>query len=155
MRKTNFVQRGGFWVLSQGLLLLGVVLLAVRFRRERRHLVAVISGGILLTIGTGVALTGAIALGRNITPFPKPSEKAQLVRHGIFSLIRHPIYSGVMFASLGWALVWQSWPALLTASGLIPFFDAKTRREEKWLREKFADYGEYENCVKRFIPRIY
>ena len=154
-RKTNFVQRGGFWVLSQGLLLIAVVLLAVRFRRERHHLVAVISGGILLTIGTGLALTGAIALGRNITPFPKPSEKAQLVRRGIFSLIRHPIYTGVMFASLGWALVWQSWPALLAASGLIPFFDAKTRREEKWLREKFADYGEYEKCVKRFIPRIY
>ena len=111
-----------------------------------------LSQGLLLL---GVALTGAIALGRNITPFPKPSEKAQLVRHGIFSLIRHPIYTGVMFASLGWALVWQSWPALLTASGLIPFFDAKTRREEKWLREKFADYGEYEKCVKRFIPRIY
>ena len=153
--KTNFVQRGGFWVLSQGLLLMAVILLAVRFRRKRHHSVAVIPGGILLTIGTGVALTGAIALGRNITPFPKPSEKAQLVRRGIFSLIRHPIYTGVMLASLGWALVWQSWPALLTASGLIPFFDAKTRREEKWLREKFADYGEYEKCVRRFIPRIY
>ena len=154
-RKTNFIQRGGFWVLSQGLLLLAVVLLAVRFRGERRHSVAVITGGILLSIGTGAALAGAIALGRNITPFPKPSEKAQLVRRGIFSLIRHPIYTGVMFASLGWALVWQSWPALLAASGLIPFFDAKTRREEKWLREKFADYGEYEKCVKRFIPWIY
>ena len=88
-------------MLSQGLLLLAVVLLAVRFRGERRHSVAVIPGGILLSIGTGAALAGAIALGRNITPFPKPSEKAQLVRRGIFSLVRHPIYTGVMFASLG------------------------------------------------------
>jgi protein-S-isoprenylcysteine O-methyltransferase Ste14 len=142
-------------VLSQGLLLLVVVLLAVRFRRESCHPVTVIPGGILLSIGTGVALAGAIALGRNITPFPKPSGKAQLVQRGIFSLIRHPIYMGVMFASLGWALVWQSWPALLLALGLIPFFDAKSRREEKWLREKFCDYGQYEKCVKRFIPRIY
>jgi protein-S-isoprenylcysteine O-methyltransferase Ste14 len=154
-RITNFVQRGGFWVLSQGLLLLVVVLLAVRFRRERCHSVAVIPGGILLSIGTVIALAGAIALGGNITPFPKPSEKAQLIRRGIFSLIRHPIYTGLMFASLGWALVWQSWPALLMAFGLIPFFDAKARREEKWLREKFSDYGEYEKCVKRFVPRIY
>ena len=96
-----------------------------------------------------------IALGSNITPFPKPSEKAQLVRRGIFSLIRHPIYTGVMFASLGWALVWQSWPTLLMALVLILFFDAKARREEEWLREKFSEYGEYEKCVKRFIPRIY
>ena len=112
-------------------------------------------GGILLSIGTGVALAGAIALGRNITPLPKPSEKAQLVRRGIFSLIRHPIYTGVMLVSLGWALVWQSWPALLMALGLIPFFDAKARREENWLREKVSEYGEYEKCVKRFVPRIY
>jgi protein-S-isoprenylcysteine O-methyltransferase Ste14 len=137
------------------MLLLAVVLLALRFRSSKgRHPVAVISGGILLSVGTGVSLAGAIALGRSITPFPKPSEKAQIVRHGIFSLIRHPIYTGVMFASSGWALVWQSWPALLTALGLIPFLDAKARREEKWLREKFSDYGEYEKCVKRFIPRI-
>ena len=142
-------------MLSQGLLLLVVVLLAVRFRRERCHSVAVIPGEILLSIGTGVALAGTIALGSNITPFPKPSEKAQLIRRGIFSLIRHPIYTGLMFASLGWALVWQSWPALLMAFGLIPFFDAKARREEKWLREKFSDYGEYEKRVKRFVPRIY
>ena len=152
---TNFVQRGGFWVLSQGLLLLAVVLLAVRFRSEGCYPVAVICGGILLSIGTGVALAGTIALGRNITPFPKPPEKAQLVRRGIFSLIRHPIYTGVMFASLGWALVWQSWPTLLMALVLILFFDAKARREEEWLREKFSEYGEYEKCVKRFIPRIY
>jgi hypothetical protein len=30
-----------------------------------------------------------------------------------------------MFASSGWAQVWQSWPALLMALGLIPFLDAK------------------------------
>ena len=41
------------------------------------------------------------------------------------------------------------------ALGLMPFFDAKARREEKWLREKFSEYGEYESRVKRFIPRIY
>ena len=152
---TNFFQRGGFWVLSQGLLLLAIVLLAVRFRSEACYPGAVICGGILLSIGTSTALAGTIALGRNITPFPKPSEKTQLVQSGIFSLIRHPIYTGVMFASLGWALVWQSWPALLMALGLMPFFDAKARREEKWLRQKFSDYDEYESCVKRFIPRIY
>ena len=83
------------------------------------------------------------------------SSNLQLVQRGIFSLIRHSIYTGVIFASLGWALVWQSWPALLIALGLMPFFDAKARREEKWLREKFSEYGEYESRVKRFIPRIY
>lgn len=45
---------------------------------------------------------------------------------GIFSSIRHPIYTGLMDASLGWAPVCQGWPALVMALGLIPFFDAKS-----------------------------
>jgi len=147
-------QRGGLWVLSQGLLLFAVILLAVRFRSDR-HPVLIYTGAILLSIGVCVALAGAIALGRNLTPFPKPSGKARLVRRGIFSLIRHPIYTGVMLASLGWALVWQSWPALLMALGLIPFFDAKARREEYWLRKSFSEYLDYQQRVKRFIPWIY
>jgi protein-S-isoprenylcysteine O-methyltransferase Ste14 len=152
---TNFYERGGLWVLSQGVLLFAVVLLAIRFRSEGCCPVMFISGLILLTIGIGVGLAGAITLGRNITPFPKPSKKTLLVKHGIFSLIRHPIYTGVMLASFGWAQVWQSWPALLLALGLIPFFDAKARREEYWLRKAFSDYADYQRCVKRFIPWIY
>jgi protein-S-isoprenylcysteine O-methyltransferase Ste14 len=139
-------------VLSQGLLLLVVVLLAVRFRRESCP-VTVIPGGILLSIGTGVA--GSDCAWQEYYAVPQAVGKGTAgPARDIFSLIRHPIYTGVMFASLGWAPVWQSWPALLMALGLIPFFDAKSRREEKWLREKFCDYGQYEKCVKRFIPRI-
>ncbi|HEY5706058.1 MAG TPA: isoprenylcysteine carboxylmethyltransferase family protein [Terrimicrobiaceae bacterium] len=151
----DFVQRGGFWVVSQALLFLVLAVLALRFRSESRRPAAVIAGGILLSSGAGLALAGAIALGRDITPFPKPSERARLVRSGAFSLIRHPIYAGVTFASLGWAIVSKSRPALLMAFGLIPFFDAKARQEEKWLREKFSAYAEYEQDVKRFIPLIY
>lgn len=47
------------------------------------------------------------------------------------------------------------WPALLVAAMLIPFFHAKARREERWLREKFPEYAEYERRVRRFIPWIY
>jgi hypothetical protein len=81
----NLYERGGLWVLSQGVLLLAVVLTAMRFRSEDCCPVMFISGLILLSIGIGVGLAGAIALGRNITPFPKPSEKTFLVRHGIFT----------------------------------------------------------------------
>jgi protein-S-isoprenylcysteine O-methyltransferase Ste14 len=152
---TKFYQRGGLWVLTQGVLLPAVFLLAVRFRGDRYHSVMVFTGAILLSLGAAVVLAGAVGLGRNLTPFPKPSERARLVQHGIFSLIRHPLYTGVMLVSLGWAQVWQSWPALLMALGLLPFFDAKARREEHWLRKRFAEYLDYERRVKRFIPWIY
>ena len=57
----------------------------------------------------------------------------------------HPLYTSVIAVALGWALVWQSWPALLVAATLIPFFAAKARREERWLREKFPQ--DEEGCT--------
>ena len=139
-------------MLLQSILLAAVMLLAVFFRGGGFQAVVVVAGAVLLLIGAGVALAGALALGRNLTPFPKPGAQAQLVRHGIYAVVRHPLYVSVMAGAVGWALVWQSWPALLTATALIPFFLAKARREERWLREKFPEYAEYERLVRGFVP---
>jgi protein-S-isoprenylcysteine O-methyltransferase Ste14 len=38
---------------------------------------------------------------------------------------------------------------------LAPLFDAKARREERWLRQKFPEYAGYERRVWRFVPWIY
>jgi len=154
-RMTQFFQRGGAWVAGQSMLIGAIVLLAVVCRGDEYHIEIVVVGVVLMVVGAGVALAGAMALGRNLTPFPKPSAQAQLVRHGIYAMIRHPLYTSVIAVALGWALVWQSWPALLVAVTLIPFFSAKARREERWLREKFPEYVAYEQRVRRFIPGIY
>ena len=108
-----------------------------------------------MIVGAGIAIAGALALGRNLTPFPKPLEHAQLVRHGIYAVIRHPLYTSVISLAIGWALVWQSWPALLAAAVLVPFFHAKARREERWLRKKFPEHADYERRLHRFIPRLH
>lgn len=151
----NFSQRGGLWVLAQAALLSTLVLLSARFRSRGRQPIAIAAGATLLGTGAGIVAAGAIALAENLTPFPKPPEKAVLVRQGIFSMVRHPLYTGVMLMSVGWALIWRSPPALLMAFGLIPFFDSKARREERWLRERFPEYLDYERRVKRFLPGIY
>lgn len=138
---------------GQGVLLTAVALLAVGFRGGGFPIV-VMTGIALMLVGASVALAGAMALGRNLTPFPKPADSAQLVRHGIYAVIRHPLYTSVIAVAIGWSLIWQSWPALLVAAALIPFFAAKARREERWLREMFSEYGEYEERTPRFLPRI-
>jgi protein-S-isoprenylcysteine O-methyltransferase Ste14 len=149
---SRFFQRGGVWVLLQSILLAAVILLAVFFRGGGFQPVFMILGVALLIIAAGVSLAGALALGRNLTPFPKPGGQAQLVRHGIYAVIRHPLYLSVMAGAMGWALVWQSWPASLAAASLIPFFLAKARREERWLREKFPEYADYQRQVRGFVP---
>ncbi len=152
---SNFHERGGLWVVSQAILLTAVFLLAVRRRGHTRNVAIIVTGVVLLVLGAVLVLAGVIALGRNLTPYPKPSEKARLVQEGVFSVIRHPLYTGVMLMSFGWAQIWQSRPALLMAFALIPFFIAKARREEQWLRKRFAEHRDYQRRVKRFIPQIF
>ena len=148
----HFFQRGGIWVIGQSGLLIGVALSSVFLSSGGFPVVIVIAGIVLIVIGAGIALAGAMALGGNLTPFPKPSNQAPLVQHGIYSMIRHPLYTSVIAVAFGWALVWQSWPALLVAMTLIPFFRAKASHEERWLREKFPEYRDYEKRVRRFLP---
>jgi protein-S-isoprenylcysteine O-methyltransferase Ste14 len=152
---SNFIQRGGLWVAGQSGLLFAVVILGVVFRGDGQHLLIMAGGAGFFVIAIGCGIAGTVALGRNLTPFPKPSMHTQLVQGGIYSLMRHPLYIAVFCGSAGWALVWQSWPALLATLAIAPFFDAKARREERWLRQQFPEYANYEQRVRRFIPWIY
>ncbi len=151
----DFVHRGGLWVLGQGALLLTVAALGVVCHGESKHTLFLLGGLLLLAVAAWSGIAGVAALGRNLTPFPKPSANAQFVQHGIYGLMRHPLYTTVFCASVGWSLIWQSWPALAVSFLLALFFDAKARHEEVWLRRQFPDHTHYEQRVRRFIPFIY
>ncbi len=151
----SFRQRGGLWVLGQSALLCGVVAGGIFYRNQWQSLAFTCLGAGLLLIAGGCGLSGAVALGRNLTPFPKPAPDGRLVRSGVYALLRHPLYTAVFCGSMGWALVWRSWPALLAALALGPLLDIKARREERWLRQQFPEYAGYEHRTRRFIPWIY
>jgi protein-S-isoprenylcysteine O-methyltransferase Ste14 len=152
---SKFIQRGGLWVAGQSGLLFAVVIFGMVFHGDGKNLLIMAGGAGFFVVALGCGLAGAVALGRNLTPFPKPSTHTHLVQGGIYGLMRHPLYTAVFCASAGWALVWQSWPALLATLALVLFFDAKARREERWLRQQFPEYASYEQRVRRFIPWIY
>ena len=114
-----------------------------------------VTGGILLFAGLILAAAGALNLGRNLTPLPRPKEQATLVVTGAYRLVRHPIYSGVTFMAFGWALWLHGWLTLGYALLLFTFFDVKSRREERWLEEKFPEYAAYRRRVRKLIPFIY
>ena len=151
----GFVQRGGWWVVGQFLLLLAIAGLDIIGHAASKPLPLFIGGLVLIVIATLVSLAGLLALGRNLTPFPKPSAKTELVQHGIYRLIRHPLYTSVFCAAVGSSFIFQSWPALVASVVLGVFFDAKARHEERWLRQQFPEYAGYARRVRRFIPWIY
>ena len=109
----------------------------------------------LMLGGAALSVAGLLRLGPNLTPLPYPKDCAELVQAGAYSIVRHPIYSGLIFGSLGWALSVHGWLTLVWALALFAFFDVKSRLEERWLAEKFADYGEYRTRVKKLIPWLY
>jgi len=150
----RFLERGGDWVAGQLLLFACLLVLSVLYPGTGpaawRY-----AGVLVLIVAAAVAVAGVKALGRNLTPFPKPADHAKLVQNGIYAKIRHPLYTAVILAGFGWALLWLSWPALLVAVALLPFFHAKSCREEGFLRLKFPGYREYETRTSRFIPWIY
>lgn len=112
-------------------------------------------GIVLILIGGLIALAGVLSLGKNLTAVPYPKEDAVLVESGAFRFVRHPIYSGVILGAFGWALLNNSLLTLLLALVLFIFFDIKSRREEQWLREKYAGYKAYQARVRKLIPLIY
>ncbi len=153
--RNSFVQRRGWWVVGQFLLLLTIAILDITGYAALKPLPLFISGLVLIVAATICSLAGLLALGRKLTPFPKPSAKTELVQHSIYALIRHPLYTSVFCAAVGSSFIFQSWPALVASVGLGVFFDAKARHEERWLRQQFPDYAGYERRVRRFIPWIY
>lgn len=148
--------RGEIWVAGQAVLLAAVVLAPRRLPGLPELPEAVrtplgLAGVAVGAAGTGVALAGARALGPNLTPFPRPREQGQLVQSGVYGVVRHPIYSGILLIALAWSLLRASPPSLLLSLLLALFFDRKARREELWLREKYPEYAEYARRVPRRV----
>ncbi len=105
----------------------------------------------------GLALggLGVLALSSNLTPLPYPVDHNRLVRHGVYAIVRHPLYSSQLFAALGWVAFTLSLPHLaLLVLGLL-FFDHKASREERWLTERHPEYAEYAQGVRKLVPWLY
>ena len=149
--------RGEGWVVTQSGLILLYLLLPLRGRTwptPLRRLARVV-GAPVLTAGGLLLVTGGLALGRQITPLPYPSEQGHLVVRGPYRYVRHPMYSGLCLGALGFALLTTHSLRLVFTLLLALFFDAKARREEDWLIARYPDYLTYRQRVRRLIPGLY
>lgn len=154
-------QHGEYWVVVQGLLLIGFVLLPVYrlvgFEIQSPE-VLYLSWGVVggLSLFSAVLIfKGLLDLGRSLTPLPYPREDGQLVQSGVYSIVRHPLYSGLVLAALSFAIFQLSLSHLIGTLVLFAFFNAKASQEEVWLSEKYPDYLEYRERVKKLIPWVY
>jgi len=111
--------------------------------------------GLLGLFGLALGVLGSLHLRDYLTPLPYPVDHSQLVRHGVYGLVRHPLYSSQLFAALGWVLYSLSLThAAILVVGFL-FFDFKATKEEAWLTERHPEYPEYARLVRKFVPWIY
>jgi protein-S-isoprenylcysteine O-methyltransferase Ste14 len=73
-----------------------------------------------------------------LSPFPSPKKNQQLITKGIFSLSRHPVYTGIFIYFIGKALEKASVLGLGIGIVFLVFAYFKASYEEDLLSEKFA-----------------
>jgi protein-S-isoprenylcysteine O-methyltransferase len=111
----------------------------------------------LFALGLAVRWWALVILGRFFTVDVVIEKDHEVVERGPFRYVRHPSYSGVLLAFVGWALTLGNWAAIVVV--VVPIFIAFVRRmnvEEKALRGALGDrYAEYMERTKRLVPGIY
>ena len=150
-------RRGEGWVVLQLLLFVAVIstgFLGPLWTGPAR-VVGAIGGLALIPFGVCLVTAGILGLRRQLTAYPRPVPGGRLIEDGVFGLVRHPMYGGLVIAAAGWGLAMASPLALAGALVLGVFFDLKSRREEAWLDEQFGGYAAYRRRARRLIPRLY
>ena len=85
---------------------------------------------------------------------PEPRAGGQLVVHGPYRWIRHPMYTAVIALAVACAaLVDAAW-AWLGVAALVAVLVGKATLEERALLVAHPDYGSYRARTRRFLPWV-
>ena len=118
----------------------------------------------IANIGIGLFVAGLllrwwaiVTLGRFFTVDVTIEKDHEVVKRGPFRFVRHPSYTGVLLAFVGFALTLGNWAAFFVI--LLPIFVAFTFRmkvEEEALTAALGSrYTDYMRRTKRLIPFLY
>lgn len=149
--------RGGGWVVAQFVLMGAVAvagLLGPRWPDGARTALTA-AGALFVLSGAALAVRAARALGRALTPFPRPAAGGSLVEHGGYGVVRHPIYTGGILFCAGFSL-WAGPAALALTAVLTILWGLKAGVEERYLAARYPAYGDYCRRVRwRLVPYVY
>jgi protein-S-isoprenylcysteine O-methyltransferase Ste14 len=113
-------------------------------------------GDILCGIGLAFAIWARVHLGRNWSGVPSLKEDHELITSGPYRFVRHPIYTGIIVALLGTALVLSSVFWYFFFSVLAIMFIWRIPIEERLMMETFPkQYPEYKKRTKALMPFIW
>jgi len=110
----------------------------------------------LYAAGNALAFAAVKTLDKQYSGYVTLQDDHKLVQHGIYGLIRHPIYLRMLLVGVSVPLLFRSWlwiPFLLVVVGIVTY---RIRAEEKLLAEQFgAEFDAYRRRTWRLIPYLY
>jgi protein-S-isoprenylcysteine O-methyltransferase Ste14 len=153
--------RGNRWVLA-AFGVIGILLAYLPAYTDRTE-VWTLDGDAIRWLGVGLFAAGGalriwpvFVLGRRFSGLVAIQPGHTLVTSGVYGVIRHPSYLGLLFNSLGWALAFRSGVGVLLTALTIPPLIARIHAEERLLRTQFGDaYDAYRSRTSRLLPWIY
>lgn len=113
-----------------------------------------IGGTVLLALGLIILFAGFKGLGKSLTANPVPNEDGVLVTTGIFSIVRHPVYLGLLITTLGLVVSSGVWSQIIVWIALAILLTYKMRWEEALLSKKYKNYSQYMSKVPALIPGL-
>ena len=160
MSRLSFLngKRGEYLVVLQFVLFFAFILLPAWSPLAPPAALAIPRGIALALFGVIALLLGGLGslhIRDYLTPLPYRVDHSQLVQHGVYNWVRHPLYASQLFAALGWTLYSLSLTHLLILVVGFFFFDYKAGKEEGWLTERHPEYADYAWRVRKFIPWVY
>ena len=113
-------------------------------------------GVVLFAAGGALRLWPVFVLGDRFSGLVAIQPGHMLVTTGVYAVIRHPSYLGLLVNSLGWALAFRSGVGVLLTVLTIPPLLARIHAEERLLRSQFGEaYDAYRARTSRMIPGLY
>lgn len=149
--RTN--QIGWLFVAAQVVLLVLLVLLPTKDHWPSNSGLTLV-GNVLFYGGILLIVVASTRLGSALTPTPVPTSGGELRTSGLYGLVRHPIYTGVLSVVIGIAIGSRSLVTLAVGIVTIGFFYVKSHWEEQQLRRRYGNYDHYASQTPRFVPRL-
>lgn len=145
---------GSKWVLAQFVVLV-LIAIVVAFLGGEATAPTTILAILLFVAGQGMAIAAALQMRQYISAHPAPVPGASLLQGGIYKLVRHPMYGGVILMAGAIAVFDVNPVAVVLTAVLAAVFHGKSRYEESLLAAAFLGYEDYrERVTRRFIPWI-
>jgi protein-S-isoprenylcysteine O-methyltransferase Ste14 len=113
--------------------------------------------GLALYVMGSVLRVGAVfVLGRRFSGLVAIQEGHELVTGGLYRVIRHPSYLGLLMGLFGWDLVFRSAIGVLVSLLLVPPLVARMNSEESLLESEFGEkYADFRKRTWRLLPSVY